>query len=45
MDSMSDGAMALMYPLYGAPSTTYKGVLEAFMEPIPRIRMDALAPG
>jgi hypothetical protein len=37
---------ALIFPdCTGVPSITYKGSFPAFMEPIPRIRTDVVAPG
>ena len=42
---MSCELTAEMSPSYGIPSTTYNGLLLAYMEPIPRIRTVAFSPG
>ena len=44
-DSMSLGLIVFRAPSNGVPSTTYNGVLEAEMEPNPRITMEAPEPG
>lgn len=45
IDSISDVLIADISPSYGTPSTTYKGVLLADIEPIPRMRTVASFPG
>ena len=43
--SISEVLIAEISPSYGTPSTTYKGLLLADIDPIPRIRTSASLPG
>ena len=45
MFSISPGLIFEILPVKGTPSTTYNGSLEKLIEPKPRIRISALAPG